>query len=315
MPTASRFLEIGLDGLYHPVLNPPAALAALPMAHDRQSSVDGVEKEPANENVPRGPIVQIKKPGRPRKLTIVSTRRSVDRAQRALYRVLVNEHGIGLTAVAREFGSTLAVVWRAAKNKYSPRDKDADAPYLPANFASILSKVVSRSGCFDLESMTESSPSSKQTIRMMRRPRRSTPRKGVRSSTRLRPKSKSPSASRSLSARKSRRVSTAAAPRKPTPTPSIPSSSPSPAPDSDFTVVTTDVVSDHEFLKNFAKTHISPDPKWCLALEKAGFTKENMARMGRFPKDRIAEFIASKFPEMSDVEQFFFVEAVGQLGV
>ncbi|KAJ7612777.1 hypothetical protein FB45DRAFT_1036987 [Roridomyces roridus] len=245
MSTSPRFLEIGPDGLYHPVLHPPTALSA--------------------------------------------------RSSRALCRVLVTKHDVSPSAVAKEFGWARSTIHRAARNDYSPPDKDADALHLPENFALILEKVLK--GDDSDESDEEGSSSRSSSI-----------------STTRSVKVQSSSTSTPPSPRTSRNASTAA-PSRSTSTPSVTvlSRSPSPAPAPEFTLVTTK--ADDDFLKDFVRTHISLDPKWCLALKKAGFTKENLVRMARFPKAKIAEFIASKFPEMNEVQKFFFAEAVGKLGI
>ncbi|KAJ7449410.1 hypothetical protein B0H11DRAFT_1928568 [Mycena galericulata] len=275
MSNLPRYLEIGSGGLYYPRFEPDLLSAgsttgtrstAAPATNsNNKSEVDIVPTQPSYE---------------------FGRRRAIDRAQRALCRVLVKLHDIPPLLIQRRFGWSTCIINRAAENHYSPEDQDVeeDFMYLPEDFPAILEALIdenNKDGAGDVgDGKHLATKKTKKTRRYMYGPPKSRSKRQQRKAP-ASPPSAPERASGSHDVPAAKISEPLIAPPPPTLTP------------------------DELFLRTFVE-NIPLNGRWYLALKSAGFTEETLRRTAGIPKLKVDEFDAATFPEMTLVERFLF---------
>ncbi|KAJ7461358.1 hypothetical protein B0H11DRAFT_2241790 [Mycena galericulata] len=274
MSNLPRFLEIGSGGLYYPRFEPdlPSAVSTTGSRSTAAPATNSNNKFEADIGTTQ-PSYEF---GR---------RRAIDRAQRALCRVLVKLHDIPPLLIQRRFGWSTCIINRAAENHYSPEDQDVeeDFMYLPEDFPAILEALIedNKDGAGDAGNGKHlATKKTKKTRRYMYGP----------------PKSRSKRQQRKAPA------SLPSAPERSSGSHDIPAAK---APEPLIAPPPPTLTPDELFLRTFVE-NIPLRGRWYLALKKAGFTEETLRRTAGIPKLKVDEFVAATFPEITPVERFLF---------
>ncbi|KAJ7183896.1 hypothetical protein C8R46DRAFT_1344575 [Mycena filopes] len=202
-------------------------------------------------------------------------RRQLDRADRALCRVLVNRHNIPAEIIHERFKDWAVVtINKAVNNKYSSADEDleSDVTRLPQDFYQTLEKREA-----------ESSGSLKFT-------KTNQPKGHTSISTRASSADTASSTSTSTSGSGSgNRASSTVRIANP--------------------VHTTHVPKDRVLWDTITRASLDPGV-WYPILKTAGFTEQNLARFAPVADHFIDDFLKRSFPAMTEVERALFIIAV-----
>lgn len=76
----------------------------------------------------------------------------------------------------------------------------------------------------------------------------------------------------------------------------------------------TSPVTEKGFLETFVKK-IHLDPEWCLVLKNAGLTQEKLRVLAGREEGALKDLVDGLFPQMTRVDQFFFVREVKALAI
>ncbi|KAJ7751912.1 hypothetical protein DFH07DRAFT_774600 [Mycena maculata] len=221
-------------------------------------------------------------------------RRAIDRAQRALCRVLVKIYNIPPLLITHRFGWSTSAINRAAENHYVPEDEDVedDPSHLPEDFYAILGELIEENKDVEERTGAEKHPATNTKTP----PRLGTPK--------TRSKRLQQAKTAAIIRRKSVQASSgdnhdSAAPKAVSPLPVGPPKALTP---------------DQLFLRTFI-ARIPLNEKWYTVLQIAGFTEETLRRTAGIPKVKVDEFIAETFPAMTQVERFLFGVVLSQLAI